>query len=77
MGRPDATPVAVTIINTTITIRYKWDLNEDDHINILDLILIGQHWGETGTPCWIPMDVNCDGVINILDMILVGQHWTG
>jgi hypothetical protein len=55
----------------------SWDVNMDERINILDVILIDQRWGETGVPCWIPEDVKCDGVINILDVILVGQHWTG
>ena len=79
VGRPDATPIDVTIINTTVTIyrHDRWDVNWDDRVNILDLILIGQWWDETGTPCWVSADVNCDGVINILDMVLVGQHWTG
>jgi len=79
VGRPDATPIDVTIINTTVMIyrHDRWDVNWDDRVNILDLILIGQWWGEMGTPCWVSADVNCDGVINILDMILVGQHWTG
>lgn len=49
----------------------------DQKINILDIINIGQHWGEIGEPCWIPEDVNCDGIINILGIILVAQHWTG
>jgi len=79
IGRPDGTPVPLTVNNGNVTvITYPaWDLNKDNRTNILDLILLAQHWGETGTPCWIPADVNCDGVINILDMVLVGQHWTG
>ncbi|RLG56894.1 MAG: hypothetical protein DRN83_03065 [Hadesarchaea archaeon] len=54
-----------------------WDVNTDNRVNVLDMIVIGQHWGETGTPHWIRADVNRDGAVNILDMILVGQHWTG
>ena len=79
VGRPDGTPVNVTIVNATIDIlpHERWDVNWDDNINILDVILIGQWWGETGPPCWVSAGVNCDGNINILDMILVGQHWSG
>lgn len=79
VGGPDGTPIDVTIINTTVMIypHDRWDVNWDGRINILDLIIIGQWWGEMGTPCWVSADVNCDGVINILDMVLVGQHWTG
>jgi len=53
------------------------DVNNDGKVNILDMILIGQEWQQTGTPGWIKEDVNQDGKIDVLDMILVGQHWTG
>jgi hypothetical protein len=52
-------------------------VNNDDHVNVLDMVLVGQHWGEIGPPLWIPEDANQDGVINVLDMIIIGQHWTG
>lgn len=53
------------------------DVNGDGTANVLDLILIGQRWGEQGQSGWIGEDVNLDGVINVLDIIIVGQHWTG
>ena len=56
------------------------DVNGDGRVNVLDMVLIGQHWGETWISPeepWIVLDVNGDGVINIQDMILIGQHWTG
>jgi hypothetical protein len=53
------------------------DVNTDGSINILDLIVIGQHQAETGPPGWIRADVNRDGTISVLDSILVGQRWTG
>ena len=59
----------------SITVGYAaWDVNSDGAVNVLDIILISQHFGETGTPGWIREDVNNDGVINVLDTILVGQH---
>jgi len=65
--------------DSTITLQAypSMDLNQDGKINILDLIMIAQHWEETGIPGWIPHDLNQDGQINILDLILVAQHWTG
>jgi len=54
-----------------------WDVNCDGQVNVLDMVVIGQHWGETGNPGWIRADVNKDGVINVLDMVLVGQRWPG
>ena len=62
--------IPITVANTNC------DINKDGAINILDMTSITQHWGETGTPSWIPQDVNNDGIINSLDMIIVGQHWT-
>lgn len=78
VGTPLGVALPLEITNGTITIIWNpWDVNQDDSVNILDLILIGQHWMETGPPGWIGTDVNSDGIVNILDMILVGQHWTG
>ena len=54
-----------------------WDINMDGSVNVLDMTLISQDLGQTGTPGWIREDVNNDGVINILDLVLIGQHWTG
>jgi len=59
-----------------ITVANTLDINKDGAVNILEMTSITQHWGETGTPGWIPQDVNNDGIINSLDMIIVGQHWT-
>ena len=59
----------------SITVGYAvWDVNKDGVVNVLDMILISQHYGETGTLGWIREDVNNDGIINVLDTILVGQH---
>jgi hypothetical protein len=55
----------------------NWDPNTDGATNVLDLIVIGQRWGQTGTAGWIREDVNVDGTISVLDCIVVGQHWTG
>jgi len=52
------------------------DVNYDGVVNVLDMIRIGQHWGQTGSGGWILEDVNSDGVISVLDMIIIGQHWT-
>ena len=70
----------VTLVDGAITINpcaNTPDVNTDGRVNVLDMILVGQHWEQTGDPGWIPADINCDGIINILDMIHIGQHWTG
>ena len=70
----------VTLVDGEVTINAcanDPDVNNDGKVNVLDMILVGQHWSQTGDPGWIPEDINCDGIINILDMISIGQNWTG
>ena len=52
------------------------DVNADGVVNILDLVLVAQHFGETPTEKQDPNpDVNGDGTVNILDLVLVAQHF--
>ena len=53
------------------------DVNGDGRVNVLDMILVGQHYGETGPPGWTREDVNWDGAINDLDMTVIAKYWTG
>ena len=84
-GGPTSVTFKVTDANNltatqslSITTAYAaWDVNEDGSVNVLDMTLISQYFGQTGTPSWIREDVNGDGVVNILDLVLIGQHWTG
>jgi hypothetical protein len=76
----DAIISGVTLVDGEVTLNpcgNDPDVNDDGKVNVLDMILVGQRWGQTGDPGWIPEDINCDGIINILDMISIGQHWTG
>jgi hypothetical protein len=50
-----------------------WDVNNDNVINILDLTLIGLHFGEEGTD--VVGDVNGDGRVDILDLTQVMLHF--
>jgi hypothetical protein len=62
----------------SMTMAYAaWDINMDGPVNVLDMTLISQDFGQTSTPGRIWEDVNGDGEINILDLVLIGQHWTG
>jgi hypothetical protein len=62
---------------TVIQLYEDWDVNGDEAANILDMILVGQHWDEAGLTGWIREDVNEDGTVSVLDMIVIGQNWTG
>jgi|APFre7841882590_1041340.scaffolds.fasta_scaffold194317_1 hypothetical protein len=48
----------------------NYDLNDDGHANILDLIILSKHL----TQAWAPGDFNGDGFVNILDCILLATH---
>jgi Putative Ig domain/Cohesin domain len=62
---------------TAVKVGEDWDVNVDGNANVLDMILVGQSWSESGLTAWIREDCNEDGTINVLDMIIIGQHWTG
>ena len=52
------------------------DVNSDGIIDILDLVSIASHFGETVAEDQTPNpDVNRDGRINILDLVLVARHF--
>lgn len=54
------------------------DVNCDGYVDLFDLILVGQHFGETvDPPGSIPEDINADGHVDVLDILLVIANWTG
>ena len=52
-----------------------WDINQDGVVNYLDVSLLVNHYGDTGTPGWIPEDINQDGIVNYLDVSLLVNHY--
>ncbi len=50
-----------------------WDVNEDGHVNILDIVVVSQNLGQS-EPDNPRTDVNGDGAVNILDIVLISQH---
>jgi len=77
VGDINGDPVPITVSDGNVTIGKTGDVDGDGNVNVLDMIRVGQHWGQTSSPGWIAEDVKKDGVINVLDMIIIGQHWTG
>jgi C1A family cysteine protease len=77
VGNLQGQPVDIEVTDGGVTVCPDWDVNLDESVNVLDMILLGQHWGETGAAHWIREDAMRDGEINVLDMIPIGQHWTG
>ena len=52
----------------TASRQFRADVNRDGIVNILDLVLVGSHFGQTGENA---ADVNGDKVVNITDLVMV------
>ena len=53
----------------------RLDVNDDGHVDISDLVLIGRHFGETIEPSVSHNpDVNRDGTVDINDLFLIGGY---
>ena len=78
LNNSKATPTASTSPEASCYVPpWKEDLNADGRVNIVDMLRVLDHFGETGTPGFIPEDVHADGVIDIGDLIAIGHKWTG
>ena len=64
---------AIGIHALEIVVESDYDLNGDGVVNILDLVLVGQNFGQVHPQA----DVNNDGVVNIFDLITVAQQLGG
>jgi hypothetical protein len=54
------------------------DINRDGRVNISDLVVMSNHWGEDVSPggySWTLGDLNSDGTINISDLVVLSNHW--
>jgi Dockerin type I domain len=68
--------------STTVTFKVqtlRGDINNDCVVNIIDLSIVGGHFGLTyGSPGWDPRaDVNGDGIVNIIDLSTVAGNFGG
>jgi hypothetical protein len=53
----------------------NWDINMDGYCNILDLVLISNYYGQSGSNGWIRQDVDNNGLIQVLDMVNLTSHY--
>jgi hypothetical protein len=67
--------VPVIVMNGSVSIPPNWDINNDGKCNILDLVLISNHYDEIGEYGWIREDVNNDGKVQISDLVNVSNHF--
>ena len=50
------------------------DINEDEHVDLLDLSLLANKYGQTGTGVG-RADINSDGIVNLLDLSLLANKY--
>lgn len=74
---PQGMPIPdVIVTNGTVSIQtLPWDLNNNGQVDVGDLVIVGNHFGETGTPGWIQCDFNNNGQIDVGDLVIVGNHF--
>ncbi len=52
----------------------NWDINGDGECNVLDLVLVSNHYDEDGVNGWIREDVDNSGSVEVLDLALISQY---
>jgi hypothetical protein len=70
-------PIAFSTVGANVTNTIPGDVNGDGVVNILDAIVLANHFGASiGQPNYVPgADINGDGTINILDAIILSNHF--
>lgn len=59
---------------TPIPQKLPWDINNDGRVDIHDLVLVSDNFGEE-TPTHPKVDINKDGKVDLLDLLLVAAHF--
>ena len=70
LGDPNGDAIPHIFVINLIKVSTSWDVNGDGQINVFDLILVAQNFGQTNPQ----VDVNNDGNVNILDLVVIAQH---
>jgi len=53
----------------------NWDINSDGTCTIMDLVLLSNLYGNTGSNGWIREDADNNGEISVLDFVVVSNHY--
>ena len=69
LGADNRARIPYEIVIDSIIIEKSYDLNGDGEVNILDLALVSQNFGQDNPQA----DVNEDGTVDIFDLIAVAQ----
>ena len=63
-------------LKSTAEVSNPADVNDDGAVNVLDLVLVAQHLGETVLPN-SDVDINGDGIVNIYLAVMYADEDTG
>ena len=47
------------------------DINQDGSVNVTDMLIIIDQWGQTNSIA----DINNDGIVNVSDLLMVIDNW--
>ncbi len=69
--------VSENVQGATVTTTYQGDASKDGTVNIIDLALVGSHFGRSSSQpgYMLAADVNQDGVIDVRDLAVVGTQF--
>ena len=70
LGQSNREVMPYTIVINPIIVESSLDVNGDDQIDLLDLTLVAQNFGQTNSQA----DINNDGTVDILDLLAVAQN---
>lgn len=71
----DTSNNANTTSNIAFSMPANWDLNTDGHCTIFDLVLVSNHYGQSGSNGWIREDADNNGEVQVLDLVFVSNHY--
>ena len=70
LGDASGAPISFRFASRLIIVGNSWDVNKDGHINIYDLIVVAQYFGQSDPQA----DVNGSGIVDIFDLVEVAQR---
>jgi hypothetical protein len=65
----------VTSNSNKLSMPPNWDINNDGDCNVYDLVLVSNHYNETGNMGWIREDVDNDGQIRVIDLVHISEYF--
>ncbi|TVQ51363.1 MAG: hypothetical protein EA377_12770 [Phycisphaerales bacterium] len=51
------------------------DLNSDSVVDVFDLLILLEEWGDCDDPADCPADLNGDGVVDVFDLLILLENW--